>query len=109
MIIDFDKEKEQILPAFKGGEGEYIARIVSDDLNKVMYGKLEPGSSIGYHTHDTNSEIIYVISGKGTVLYDESEENVELGNCHYCKKGHGHSLINNSSEDLLFFAVVTEQ
>lgn len=109
MLIDFSKEKEQILPGFKGGDGEYIAKIVNDELNKVMYGKLKPGSSIGYHIHETNSEIIFIISGKGIVTYDETTESVENGMCHYCKKSHGHSLMNNGTEDLIFFAVVTEQ
>ena len=31
------------------------------------------------------------------------------GDCHYCPKGHTHSLINNSDEDLVFFAVVPVQ
>lgn len=109
MKIDFHAMEEKVLPEFKGGVGSYIAKMYTDDLNKIMYGKLEPGSSIGLHTHDTNSEIIYILSGTGKVLYDETEESVGAGDCHYCPKGHTHSLINNGTENLLFFAVVAEQ
>lgn len=43
------------------------------------------------------------------MLYDGAYEDVEAGVCHYCPKGHSHSLINNSDADLVFFAVVPNQ
>ena len=86
-----------------------MARMRVDELGKIMYGRLEPGSSIGFHSHETNSEIIYIISGKADFLYDSGKEEASAGECHYCPKGHSHSMINNGSEDLVFFAVVPEQ
>lgn len=80
----------------------------TDPLVKIMRGKLAPGASIGLHTHETNSEIIYVLEGNGKVLYDGEYETVGAGSCHYCPKGHEHSLINDSQADLIFFAVVPE-
>ena len=41
--------------------------------------------------------------------YDDGEEPLKPGDCHYCPKGHAHSLINNSDGDLEFFAVVPQQ
>ena len=64
---------------------------------------------IGLHTHDTSSEIIYILNGTGKVLYDGEYESVSEGLCHYCPKGHSHSLINDSKSNLVFFAVVPEQ
>ena len=58
MIIDFNKIPEERKPGFKGGKGELCAKMYADELNKIMYDRLEPGSSIGYHVHETNSEII---------------------------------------------------
>ena len=109
MIIDFDSIKETVMPKFKGGEKETAARMHVDDLNKIMRGRLIPGASIGLHTHETGSEIIYILQGRGKVLYDGQYEPVESGLCHYCPKGHSHSLINDSDSDLVFFAVVPEQ
>lgn len=109
MKIDFQNMIADRIPNFKGGEGEFIAKIQSDGMNKVICGMLEPGSTIGYHTHDTNSEIIYILSGTGKCLYDDGEEALAAGDCHYCPKGHSHSLINNSNGNLVFFAVVPEQ
>ncbi len=109
MTIDFNKQKAEIIPNFKGGEKALCAKIFSDNSNKLLHGVLESGATIGMHTHETNSEIIYIISGQGKVLCDGEYEYVEQGMCHYCPKGHSHSLINDSGEDLVFFAVIPEQ
>ena len=55
------------------------------------------------------AKVIYILKGKGKVLYQGEELEVSAGLCHYCPKGHAHSLINNSEEDLDFFAVVPLQ
>ena len=88
MLIEFDKMEETVLPKFQGGE---------------------PGCTIGLHTHGTSSEIIYILSGTGKVLYDGAYEPLTAGSCHYCPKGHAHSLINDSQGTLTFFAVVPNQ
>ena len=67
---------------------------------------VHPNSSIGYHAHIGDEEIIFVLEGKGKVICDGEMERVEAGLCHYCPKGHAHSLINDSKEDLIFFAVI---
>ena len=110
MIIDFNEIQEVANPQFKGGEGDTMFRTYNDGQNKIMCGRLEPGCSIGYHSHETNSEIIYILGGAARCLYDDSEGRLVPGQCHYCPKGHSHSLSNASTtEPLLFFAVVPEQ
>ena len=109
MLIQFDQLQENIIPQFRGGEGNTVNRMYADPNNKIMRGFLAPGCTIGLHTHDTSSEIIYILSGKGKVLCDGEYEPLEAGSCHYCPKGHAHSLINDQEEgNLEFFAVVPE-
>lgn len=109
MKINFSEVDEKITPHFNGGEGEFIAKAYADDLNKMLCGRLEPGSSIGYHKHETSSEIIYVLSGSGKMLIEDGEERLHAGDGHYCKKGQSHSFINDGTEDLVFFAVIPQQ
>lgn len=109
MLIDFEHMEDTVLANFKGGEKELSAKMHVDPMNRIMRGKLIPGASIGMHTHETGSEIIYILEGEGKVLYDGGCERLGAGSCHYCPKGHTHSLINDSSADLRFFAVVPEQ
>ncbi len=106
MIIDFKDLELNVAANFKGGEGEYVSRRFVDDNNKIMFGTLEPGSSIGYHSHDTDSEIMYFLEGEATVLTDAGEEKLLPGQVHYCPMGSSHSLINRGDRDLKFLAVV---
>ncbi len=109
MVIDFNKIEEVAHPQFKGGEGETWFRMFNDGTHKVMRGRLEPGCSIGFHRHESNSEVIFILSGSARCLYDDGEERLGAGECHYCPCGHAHSLINASAtEPLTFFAVVPE-
>lgn len=106
MIIDFDKIEVSIMPAFKGGEKETRAAMFTDENNRIMMGMLIPGATIGLHRHEGSSEVIFIQSGSGKVLYDGKYEEVKAGDVHYCPGGHEHSLINDSEENLTYFAVV---
>lgn len=109
MKLDFQGMEETVIEHFYGGEKEVHAKMHADELGRIMLGRLEPGASIGMHTHDAGSEIVYVLDGSGKALYDGGEERLTPGACHYCPKGHTHSLINDGAEDLVFFAVVPRQ
>ena len=106
MKINFENMETQVLPKFKGGEGDFLVKMFTDGVGKIMRGTLEPGASIGYHKHTDNCEIIYILSGSGKCRYENSEETLAAGDCHYCLAGRSHSLINNGVENLEFFAVV---
>lgn len=109
MIINFGELEEQVIPCFKGGEKEFRTHMFTDSLGKIMRATLVPGAAIGFHKHETNSEIIFMLKGTGVVLYDEGREILPAGSCHYCPKGHSHSLRNESDETIEFYAVVPEQ
>ena len=109
MIIKFDEIKETELAAFYGGKGALIANMFVDGKNKILRGKLAPEASIGLHRHESSSEIIFILSGKGKSVCDGVEEILSAGDCHYCPKGSEHCLINVGNEDLCFYAVVPQQ
>ena len=109
MKISFDQLDAVVVPELRGGQKNAIIKSFEDSKVKIMHGTLEPGASIGLHQHETNSEIIYILEGNGKVLCDEITELLTAGDCHYCPKGHTHSLINDSEKDLVFFAVIPEQ
>ena len=109
MNIDFSEMELSVLPSFKGGEKELRAKMFFDGANRIMKGLLIPGASIGMHTHEDSSEIIFITSGRGSVILDGDSSPVYAGLCHYCPKGHTHSLVNDSDADLEFLAVVPIQ
>ena len=116
MIIDFSKMDVTVLPNFKGGEKEFAANMFFDGTNRIFKGILVPGATIGMHTHDDSCEVIFILSGHGTIVEKEPGAEAETvspvapGDCLYCPKGHTHSLQNtDASEDLVFYAAVALQ
>lgn len=58
MNFNYHEQEYEEFPNFKGGEKSLYAKMFHDEKNRIIYGKLIPGASIGVHTHETNSEII---------------------------------------------------
>ena len=109
MILDWTNIPEQAMPNFKGGEGITYARMFFDGKNRIMMGRLPVGSTIGMHTHETNSEIMHVLSGTVRVIMDGKIEYVHAGQTHYCPKGHTHMTEPFGMEELRILAVIPEQ
>lgn len=65
MLIRFDELEPSVVSHMKGGEGEARLQLVQDVDNKIMRSVLAPGASIGLHTHETSSEVMYFLSGTG--------------------------------------------
>ena len=109
MIIDLKGMEAETFKNFKGGEKEIAAKMFFDGKNRIMHGTILKGASIGLHTHTDNCEIVYALSGKAKILFDDGVEYLSAGQSHYCPKGHAHSMINESDEPFVFFAAVPEQ
>lgn len=108
MLITKDSIPPKRLTGFKGGKGELLTRIKADGDNKILFGRLAPGHTVGEHRHETSSEIIFITAGKGIALCDGTSETLVPGVVHYCPRGSTHTILNESEEDLEFFAVVPE-
>ena len=109
MRFDFPHMPETANQNFKGGEGVTYTRMFNDELNRIVMCRLPKGSSIGLHTHETNSEIIYVIAGQAKIILDGTEEIYEPGQGHYCPKGHAHTTISIGDDDLVMLGIIPEQ
>ena len=109
MNFNYNQIEATSIENFKGGEKHIDAQMFFDGQTRILRARLIPGASIGLHTHETDSEVIYIISGEGSVILDGEKTKVTANCSHYCPKGHTHTLINDSKEDLQFFAVISKQ
>ena len=75
MNFNYNKQEYEEFPNFKGGEKSLYAKMFHDEKNRIIYGKLIPGASIGVHTHETNSEIIYITREQAEFLWMEFMRN----------------------------------
>jgi len=111
MILDFSFLEEAVIYNQHGGNGPVASKLFCDSRNKIMERKIFPGSSIGEHTLYTTSEMNFVVSGKGYVIYDGEKALLEPGKCHYCPKGHTQSFYcpEDAIEPLVLQTVVSEK
>ena len=65
------------------------------------------GNSIGYHVHEGETEVFHFISGKGHVDDDHEIVDIQSGDVVVTGPGHGHAVIADKGEDLVFDAVIT--
>ena len=67
---------------------------------------LNPGCSIGFHMHENESELFYVM--KGEVLYNDNGTECVLnaGDVMICPAGTGHGIANNGEEVAEVCAVI---
>ena len=67
---------------------------------------LNPGCGIGFHMHENESELFYVM--KGEALYNDNgvESVVHAGDVMLCPSGSGHAVSNNGEEVVELCAVI---
>ena len=79
-------------PGIQGREGIFLNKMYDDGTNKMMTGRLKPGCSIGYHRHEANCEIIFVIEGTGKLFTTERSLKLEPGSATIALMGMKHNL-----------------
>ena len=67
---------------------------------------LNPGCSIGYHVHDKDAELFYIMKGTGGYSDNGEEKIVHAGDVTICSTGTGHSIANETDEVLELVAVI---
>ncbi|MCR4657399.1 MAG: cupin domain-containing protein [Lachnospiraceae bacterium] len=67
---------------------------------------LKSGCSIGYHIHEKDSELFYILSG--TAEYNDNGviKTVSAGDVTLCPAGTGHGIANNTDETVELIAVI---
>ena len=67
---------------------------------------LNPGCGIGYHVHETDSELFYIL--KGTAEYSDNGTicTVSAGDVTICPPNQGHSITNKTDETVELIAVI---
>ncbi len=111
MVIERSVMKTETREKLRGGEGStYFTHIVDGD--KIPNGKLmaeivlKPGSSIGEHVHEKETEYYIILRGTGIVNDNGITKTVNPGDVVITGGGDFHSIVNAGSEDLVFHAII---
>lgn len=112
MIKNPNEFKTELRENMRGGDGTVSVTdfVTAEELNGKgrLFGKiiLKPGCSIGYHVHEKDSELFYIL--KGTAVYSDNgkETTVSAGQVTITPAGTGHSIRNDGNEDLELIALI---
>ena len=67
---------------------------------------LEPGASIGYHKHEKEEDIYYIITGIATVCDNGETRTVYPGEVVHTGDGDSHSIANDGQVPLEFMSII---
>ncbi len=95
------------------GKGEcYVTEIASKEEmlgHARLFAKVvvPPGSSIGWHRHNNETEPYYILAGEGDFKDSDGNEcKVHAGDICTIPCGGCHSLENNGTEDVVLIALI---
>ena len=113
MIRRKDECKKEFREHMRDGKGtvELTSLIASPD---ELYNKgrlfsritLKGGCSIGFHVHENDSELFYILNGEAEYNDNGEIKTVTAGDVTVCPAGTGHGIENKSDETVEFIAVI---
>ena len=114
MIFKKEQRKDTVKSNVLWGTGDiYFKEIVGKDLLKAgrLFSTitLPPKSAFGFHEHNGEFEVFYVVSGNGIYNDNGKEFPVEPGDVTYCPSGTGHFIKNDGNEDLVLVALILDE
>lgn len=112
MIRKASECKQELRVNMRGGNGTVEMKSFAsvEELNNKgrLFGTitLKPGCSIGFHVHEKDSELFYLIKGEAVYNDNGEEKAVSAGDVMICPAGTGHAIANNSDEVVELAAVI---
>ena len=71
----------------------------------IDYAVIQPGSSIGLHTHGDDEELYFIIDGSGMMTVNEETRRVFKGDLILNRRNMTHGLENDGKVDLCILVV----
>ncbi len=112
MIKRKDSFTTELREKMRGGSGvakltNFVTNAELNDKGR-MFGKivLDPGCSIGFHVHENDSELFYILRGKARYSDNGTEVTVTAGDVTITPKGTGHGIENIGDEPVELIALI---
>lgn len=104
--------KKDFRENMRGGDGtvEITNFVTPEELNDKgrMFSRitLQPGCGIGYHIHENESELFYIIEGEAVYNDNGTEVTISAGDVTVCPAGTSHSITNKSDKVVEIAALI---
>lgn len=113
MIRPANECKAEYRENMKGGEGTVkVTDFIASPDELAGKGRLfsritlEPGCSIGYHVHEGERELFYILCGTAEYNDNGTLKPVRAGDVTICAAGTGHGIANRGTETVELVAVI---
>ena len=96
----------------RGGEGSLTFYHLLEKEQLAPHSRLfckvvmQPGNSMGYHTHHDEGEMFYFLSGTAKIIEDDKEVILYPGDTLFTPSGSSHSVEAVGDEALEYLAIV---
>ena len=96
----------------RDGDGtvEITSFATPEELNNKgrLFAKivLHPGCGIGYHVHESDAEVFYIMAGTAEYSDNGTTQTVSAGDVTICPTGTGHSIKNVGETDVELIAAI---
>ncbi len=74
--------------------------VASSQHTQVVVMDIKPGEDIGKETHTDNDQVLYLVSGRGTVYLDGQESEFNPGDCVLVPAGTEHNFTTVGDESM---------
>ena len=115
MIREQGKYRSEERKEMRGGSGsvriEHLFECGTEMLSPArLCGRLtlEPGCSIGFHRHENEEELFFIIRGEAEIDDNGTVKKVSAGDAVLTGNGAGHAVRNIGTSPLEILAVITQ-
>lgn len=113
MVVERKDMPVEIRENMRGGNKQAeitrLSGVLPANVRLFATIRLVPGSSIGYHVHENETEMFAFVSGCGRVTDDDKQYAVKAGDSMLTFPGHGHGVENDGEEDLVLVAAIVKE
>lgn len=113
MIINVHEIVPEVAVDVRGGTGNAYAHKLLDlfpgsAIKSVGLVRLEPGASVGAHSHNGDEDFYYCISGTGIVVDNGVEHPFTPGTLQITRDGGTQAIRNTSETELVFLGALID-
>lgn len=111
MIVNVHKVIPEIAEGVRGGNGSVSAHKLLDlfpgsAIKSVGVVRLEPGASVGEHSHQDEEDFYYCLSGTGVVVDNGIESPFTPGTLQITRSGESQAIRNVGETELVFLGAL---
>lgn len=111
MIKNLHEVIPEVAEGVRGGQGSVTAHKLLDlfpgsAIKSVGIVRLEPGASVGEHSHQGDEDFYYCISGRGIVVDNGVEYPFTPGSLQITRDGESQAIRNTGETELVFLGAL---